>query len=593
MNASKMNFGKKLMAALSCVCVSATAVATFAFAPVGIQAFALTEAAESGELVLGGEAVSVTVNREQPQTLTLSGVSEGQYLLQLDNVRTDAQSEWFTASLYVKTGSQAGEQYMNYASGVYRAVITVSGEGESITLSTPASEAVEVEGETVERTVTVTADAKLTVLSLGVGYDYSLDGVVIPDKGSVEIALVDVPAGNYLFLADIGVYEEDSNVNISVSCGGKSSSLTYNGEYFSYAAETEVKEGVSLVTVSNQSGKDYTANIALEEAPAPAQVLPGRVDMVLYEPVAAVYTAETSGWYTPVFSDASVENPDIALWAYTDDYWNGQELSAGVPVYLSAGVPLNIEITFVGLADGGSADSASVYMDFTAYTVETLGVSTEDADNAELIPVAAEEEAEYPVTLVGYEEGKYTLEITDIPYSAIMNGLVITALVNGAEYTMENGAAGYATTIELPAYDAEAPVELILIASYEGEYSENFAAMVTLTAGELENPDTDEHVVTLGEEVSVTLTGTDNFTVYHLLGLEEGTYRITLTYTDGSGVTVETNLQMGEAVVPSDKTEGTFVVPASEENKTDVDLLFEFFGEETATVSFTFKVEKV
>lgn len=585
------NKTKRFLALLSSLCVATTALSAVAIANnKGFTASADTASTVSLENanVAIGEAVPVTFKTGKFATIDVTGLT-GQYLLTLNNVICTPQPFWAPTVFVQVDGDEENTVYLSSFDYSYRGVVTLPAGATTLSISTNDT-VIEYEDEDdynsgYEVDITVTATAMLNNLSIGAGYEYSLDGVKLP-TGATSI-LFDGESGKYLLVANLGIYE-DTTVGLTVLSNGVATPLTFNYNYYAFTAEIEVTNG-AYITFVNTMPTTYTAYLTLEEAPKPKTVLPATLTLNAFEAVETTYTLPADaedGWYTVkltgVDGSAKVEDADISAHIYTYDYWSGTDITeSNYPVYLKHGETYNVDFVLFGSkVEGVIIDTIDVKADFVAWTPVILNITktAEDGEienNSAVLPVSAEGDVKLPIAIGAHTAGTYSISLNSVPFIVAMTKSTVTATINGKDYVL-NG--NYAATVELPAGAATV--------TFTTSYGESFAALVTLSEGAVENPDKNETDIELGEIKNVTLSEDYYFEAYHLHDLPVGTYVVILKFEDGVKPDVEVSVNNGDGIIiEAGDVQGTFMVTV--ENP-DVDVILLYLGE--GTVNFTLQV---
>lgn len=586
------NKTKRFLALLSSLCVATSALSAVAIANnKGFTASADTASAVSLENVnvTVGQEVEVTFKTGVAATIDVTGIT-GQYLLTLSNATYNPQPFWAPSVFVQVDGNEESTVYLSSMGDNYRGVVTLPAGAKTLSISTYDT-FIEYEDEDdydsgYEVDITVTATAALNNLSIGVGYDYSLNEVKLP-FGPTNV-LFDGESGKYLLVANLGIYE-DTAVGITVVSSGVATPLTFNYNYFAFTAEIEVTNG-TYITFVNATSTTYTAYLTLETAPQPRKVLPQMLTLNAFEAVETEYTLPANaeeGWYTvkltSVEGSAKVEDADISAHIYTYDYWSGTDVTeSNYPVYLKKGETYNVDFVLFGSKVWDETiNTIDVYADFVAWTPVTLNVTKdiEDAeeivDNSVVLPVSAEGDKQVAIKIGEHTAGTYSISLNSVPFIVAMTGSTVTATINGKDYVLDET---YTATVELPAGAATV--------TFTTSYGESFGTLVTLIEGEFEKPDIKDTDIMLGEIVDVTLSGDYYFEAYHLYNLPVGTYVVTLTFEAGVTPNVEVQVNNGDGIIiEAGDVQGTFMVTV--ENP-DVDIILLYLGEET--VNFKLQV---
>lgn len=578
---TKKKFFLAAVAATMCASTAAAGIAGISAESARMNNF--TKSAHAASAVIrSDEAPSIgldkTVNgiqfsKQTPAELTLSGVAEGQYTLEVQVTANDSeQTFWFVD---VQAQVDDGDIVPLGSNGIVnRGIIYVPAGATKLTLYTNTviyhyDEQGMVESET---NVVFTADATITDISIGAGNAYSLSGLTLfPDEKKSEIAFKDFAAGNYKLTLNIdsGELEEDSFIYVAVD--GRSTEMTYVHEdwYEGYEATVTVPENAKTLSLYTDNTTAIKVSFYFEEVIVYSDLPTTSFNTTMWETNVYKFTVEADGYYT-FAATSSDPKASFAIQIMEDpEAYEGIEVPNGqFPVLLTAGEHY-IAVTYLGYEEYVEGEEAPETVDCKItignWTAPSLDV------NGRVIYLPLEANKPYTIDLTPADKtGYFTLAIVGVTYEFGMMGGEVTVKIGTNTYTL-NAEDNYAATFKLDGSETEV----------------TFTSNMTATLGF--GISVSEYELKLGVPENTTIAGYSS-AIYYLENLKAGTYTLTIQVPEGANLEVYRDYtEEATPVIPAGSSSYTFTVEADMEGRTS----FYFRNLAETAVTFTINAQAV
>ncbi|MCH5143102.1 MAG: hypothetical protein J1G07_05300 [Clostridiales bacterium] len=501
---------------------------------------------------------SQTVSASKPATLSYSGVTAGQYML---NVKvTSGITDEFFASM---TATVAGEEtvYLSYngSTQTFYGVVTINSASGSIELNT-------------DWTKDLTVEPELADLYIGSGNDYAIGDLKLSASTPLKLKLDGLTNGNYRVLVDLGFELLGAGEYIEVGVNDDDyNRLTKNDNYFSaYSGTLTVTDASTYLNITTNRESPVLVSVIMEKQ-AEIKALPQTATLEMWTAVTYSYVPAATGFYAmSVASNDAAAEVSVTLKTSVDSFDGLYIPDNSYPMYMEQGTTYYVEAVLTNSSNDSSAEVTLNVVNWNAPKIEE--------NNVVYAPVSAYGKPIKELTLK-VDAGTYNLALMEVPFSFYMRGETIIAHIGNQEIYLDP-MNNYTSEVEITSADTT-----IYFTSSSDQY---IAVGVSLVVPEV------RYYINLNEPTSITLPAAASAeeptqVAYYVEGAGVGYYTVTI-----SGLTASSKIKLFTStsdveIIGFNKTEGSFVLKYYAE---DFALIFANYGAEetfTATVSMTFE----